>query len=890
MADAAVTFILDNLKELIASTNRQISEVNDRVKPLSDDLELFKFFLQDANKKPIEDAAMKALVELIRNAVYEAENIVDEYVIEAAQYKSSSLFSKIKHPLDRPTKLLNLAQKIEPMKAMVKKIYDKKKFGDGARLDGEGSKPSKITKAPIVQEELVVGIEDEAATVINLLTRESEELEVVSIVGMPGSGKTTLAKMVFRDPKIEFEFYNRIWVYVSQDYNRKEVFLTILDQITKVTDEIRNMTEDNLAQKLLRSLEEEKYLIVVDNVRTPNDWNHLQVSFPKNKKKSRILLTSRDRNVGKNADCKVERHDLRFLTIDESWTLLQRKALGLEECPRDLVKHGMKIAAECDGLPLAIVVIGGILLEKGTEGSHWEDVSKNVKEYNVEMDPGKTMDNFIAWSFNHLPYHLRACFIYFGMLPEDYRISVRKLIRLWVAEGFIQRKGELTLESIAEDYLEDLVNRNLVMVEKWRSNGKIKTCYVHDMIHVFCKNKAVEEIFYHEIKRSDQITDLSSNDAFKMCRGLSIPPHFLNIKSPKQFGSHVRSILCFSNDEITLTLANISSFPKTFKLLRVLDGEPIRFSRFPSDLTLLVNLRYLVLSIQFKILPKHITNLWNMQTLIVKTSSNTLEIRGDIFKMVRLRHLETNASTSFSDPVSRKRNDEEGYLIDLRTLSTISPETCSEDVLDRAPNLSKLGIRGQLSKLFEVKDESSLFDNVKQLNSLENLKLFNDVVNVQGSEGKIVSPPDKFPPNLTKLTLYGTQLDWEYMSTLGRLENLEILKLKENAFEGKLWEAEDGGFPSLKLLHIGSTDLVTWVASGSHFPSLESLHLKHCTSLSTVPLGLADIATLQTVELYCTNEIAATSAKKIQSQKKENTLTNKGKGFKLSIYPSDHVK
>ncbi|XP_022867211.1 putative disease resistance protein At1g50180, partial [Olea europaea var. sylvestris] len=290
---------------------------------------------------------------------------------------------------------------------------------------------------------------------------------------MPGLGKTTLAKMVFCDPKIEFEFYNRIWVYVSQDCNRKEVFLTILDQITKVTDEIRNMTEDNLAQKLLRSLEKEKYLIVMDDVWTQNDWNHLQVAFPKNKKKSRILLTSRDKNVGKNADCKVQRHDLRFLTPDESWTLLQRKALGLEECPRDLVKHGKKIAAECDGLPLAIVVIGGILLEKGTEGSHWEDVSKNVKEYIVEMDPGKTMDNFIAWSFNHLPYHLRACFIYFGMLPEDYRISVRKLIRLWVAEGFIQRKGDLTLENIAEDYLEDLVNRNLVMVEKWRSNGKI---------------------------------------------------------------------------------------------------------------------------------------------------------------------------------------------------------------------------------------------------------------------------------------------------------------------------------------------------------------------------------------------------------------------------------
>ncbi|XP_022887347.1 putative late blight resistance protein homolog R1B-14 isoform X2 [Olea europaea var. sylvestris] len=835
MIDATVTFIRENLKELIDSTSKQISEVNDKVKSLSDDLDFFKDFLQDATKKPIEDPAMEALVKQIRNAVYEAEDIVDEYVIEAAQYKSSSMFKKTKHPLDHPTKLLNLAQKIKPMKAIVNEIIKKKKSDDVARLDGGGSKPGKITKAPIVQEELVVGIEDEAATVINLLTRESEELAIVSIVGVPG-------------------------------------------------------LEENLAQKLLGSLEEEKYLIVMDDVRTQNDWNHLRVAFPKNKKKSRILLTSCDKNMGKDADCKVERHDLRFLNIDESWVLLQRKALGLEECPEDLVERGKNIAAECGGLPLKIVMIGEILLEKGTERSHWEDVSKNVKEYIFEMDLGKKMDNFIAWSFNHLPYHLRACFIYFGMLPEDYRISVRKLIRLWVAEGFIQQKGELNLEGIAEDYLVDLVNRNLVMVEKWRSNGKIKTCYVRDMIHVFCKNKAVEENFYHEIKRSDQITDSSSKDDSKIYRGLSIPPHFLSTISPEKFGSHVRSLLCFPNGEIPSTLANISSIPKTFKLLRVLEGEPISFSRFPTDLALLVNLRYLVLSVQFKILPKYITNLWNMQTLIVNTSSNALEIKGDIFKMVRLRHLETNAPTSFSDPISKKRNNEEGSLISLRTLSTISPETCSEVAFDRAPNLSKLGIRGQLSKLFEVKGGSSLFDNVKKLNFLENLKLFNDVVDMQDSKGKTVSPPDKFPPNLKKLTLYGTQLDWNYMSTLGMLENLEILKLKENAFKGNSWEPKDGGFPALKILHIGKTDLTNWVASSSHFPSLKSLHLQHCTYLNAVPLGLADIATLQTIELYMTNEAAATSAKKIQDQKNEYRQANEGKGIKVSIYPPDHDK
>lgn len=84
--------------------------------------------------------------------------------------------------------------------------------------------------------------------------------EVILIIGMPGLGKTTLSKMIFHHHKIKEEFENRAWVNVSHSYNRKEVFLTVLDHFIKPTDEMYKMTDDHLRKELYQILEKRIYL------------------------------------------------------------------------------------------------------------------------------------------------------------------------------------------------------------------------------------------------------------------------------------------------------------------------------------------------------------------------------------------------------------------------------------------------------------------------------------------------------------------------------------------------------------------------------------------------------------------------------------------------------
>lgn len=741
----------------------------------------------------------------------------------------------------------------------------------------------------MVDQDNVVGIQDEVLKVIDLLTGGSEELEVISIIGMPGIGKKTLAKMIFGHPTIEREFAkHRALVRVSQDFSPKKLLLTILGHFMNDTSKIQDENEKNLAEELRSFLKKGKYLIIMEDVYTEDVWNELCTTFPKNNNKSRILLTTSIFNVAKQANPNKDPHRMRLLNLEESWKLLQMKALGSKDCPPELEEFGYHIAKECEGLPLTIEIIGGILLERGTNTYWWKKVAESINTF-LYLDPLKRMEKFISLSFKDLPYHLKPCFLYFGMFPQDFQIPVSQLICLWIAEGFIEQIGDLTLEDIAEIYLEDLVNRNLVMVGKRRLNGKIRTCRVHDKLYDFCKNEASQEILFHEIKQINQGTNPSPQSPFQTCRRLCIHSNISNYISSKPFGPNVRSFLCFSSEKVPLPPEHDFSIPKTFKLVRVLDSRPINFTCFPSDLTRLVHLRYLAVSGDFKILPVAISDLWNMQTFIVATSSPTLEMKTDIWKMIELRHIETNASLLLSDSLAARRTSRVKST-SLQTLSTISPENCPHDVFERAPNLKKLGIRGRLSVLMEVRDKFSMFDSMGKLDYLENLKLLNDVSPQPPSEGKLKNLPQThtFPPNLRKLKLSNTLLDWKHMSILGALENLEILKLTDNAFLGERWQAKDGGFRVLKVLLIEMTDLVLWKANTHHFPSLRSLYLKDCTKLEEIPFGFADVSSFQTIDLNHTTKLAADSARKIQQHKiamQGQQGSNVG-GFKLSIYRS----
>ncbi|KAG5523529.1 hypothetical protein RHGRI_035361 [Rhododendron griersonianum] len=333
-------------------------------------------------------------------------------------------------------------------------------------------------------------------------------------------------------------------------------------------------------------------------------------------------------------------------------------------------------------------------------------------------------------------------------------------------------------------------------------------------------------------------------------------------------------------DQVNLPREHEGCIPEEFKLLRVYHIKPISSPRFPSGIDKLVHLTYVAFSGDFTTIPPAMSKLWNLQTLIVETTSRTtrtIDVKADILKMSQFRHLHTNKASKLHGLAKTSKDASSNKSV--QTLATITPESCTGDVLGQTPCLKKLGIHGKLATLLEGSG-SSLFDNLTKLEQLVTLKLSNDVFPDPPSESRLQGLPQwfRFPPNLERLTLADTFLDWKHMYVLGMLPELEELKLKDNAFTGESWNLLDGGFKKLKALQIWKTDLVFWKAKAEHFPSLQHVFLRDCTKLVEIPSSLGKVETLRTIKLHRTSSYAATSARKIKQQYN---------GLKVEIFPPD---
>ncbi|XP_057812500.1 putative late blight resistance protein homolog R1B-16 [Salvia miltiorrhiza] len=804
MAAAYATLVsaINIINNLHQHPRPHISLPIQQVESLTQKINFLLEFLEGYNPHRGYSKEADPLESRIADAAYAAEHAIESHIFEHYTNNGQNMMSYD-----------GLYEALEKVIEDMASIEEEAKIIQVQHQLHTKSTPSDSSRSSsIPQQSSMVGVDDVKRQMMDKLTSDRLHLQIIPIVGMGGSGKTTLARTAYEERLIKERFDICAWATISQEYVIREILAILLRQFNIGVDD--NLSEHGLGEKLYKHLYGRRYLIIMDDMWSIDAWDRVRNYFPNNENGSRLVVTTRLSDLAS----KLPNSDIigmKLLDEADSCELLCKTVFGKESCPLELEEIGKEIGKSCKGLPLSIVVVGGLLAKSKHEKECWEDIAENLNASVVNLEDDERCLKILYMSYKQLPIHLKPCFLYMGVFPEDREILISDLTKYWVAEGFVKAVSGKSLEEIAKEYLKDLIGRNLVL----RSTRYKKWCQIHDLLRDLCLREAEKKRFYYTV---------SDNEAISV-----LPPM-----------SQARCLTW--NDQYELSPLNMS-------LLRIVKSTT--FQRVNIDLVghmdQLVNSRFLEIGFSRRIegsFPCSIWRFWNLQTLIVHNSSEVITAPTDFWYMPRIRHVEFKYGLGLQDP----RNDQDDIVLgNLQSLGKVYNFKCSEQVVQKIPNIKEL--------VFRNDDEMYCLSNLDCLTKLESLHCE-------------ISPRSaiNFPHSLKRLVLStaSSRYWWEdILDKVGVLPHLQKLTLDWGNFNEGKWETTEGQFRSLKFLSLyWSSNLEIWKIESSHFPCLEFLHLEGLYNLQEIPLDFAEIPTLREIVVKYCSVSAVVSAKRLSEE------------------------
>ncbi|CAA7036702.1 unnamed protein product [Microthlaspi erraticum] len=836
MVDAIMSFVVGKVGNYLIEEASMLMGIKDELEELKAELMCIQGYLKDVEAREKEDEASKMWTKLVLDIAYDVEDVLDSYYLKAEERSQRRGMRRLTNKIGKKMDAYNI---IDDIKLLQRRILDvtrkRETYGIGnfnetrAGENTSGLRVRQLRRArSIVQEERVVGLEDDFKILLAKLLNDDGDHNryMISIFGMGGLGKTALARKLYNSEDVKRKFHQyRAWTYGSQEYDIRDMLMRIIRSLGvthgEETEKIRMLAEEDLEVYLYGLLKGKKYLVVVDDIWEREAWESLKRALPGNHNGSRVIITTRIRAVAEGVDQRVYAHKLRFLTFEESWNLFEQKAFrDIRPVNQDLERIGKEMVTKCGGLPLAIVVLAGLMSRK--RPNEWNDVYDSL--WRRLKDDSIQFSTVFDLSFMELKHELKLCFLYLSVFPEDYEIDVEELVRLLVAEGFIQDDEEM--EDVARYYIEELIDRSLLETVR-TERGKVMSCRIHDLLRDVAVEKAKDLNFVNVYKEQHSSTT---------CRREVV--HHLKNKEylcDRRVNKGMRSFLFFGEgmldnyvDTITLKL----------KLLRVLNLGGIHFfcngesqSRLPDEIGGLIHLRYLgIADTSIWNIPEFISNLHFLQTLDASGNSNYFQGRTDLRNLTSLRHVIGRFVGELLI----------GDAVDLQTLRTISSYSWSKLTKhELLKNLRDLEIY-DYSRVVDQKRAPLDFSSFSKLPKLRVLKLEVKNFKLLSESEEAVGFMDVIFPSLECLTLVGSNIKEDLMPAFQKFPRLEDLVFKNCDYLGGKMNISAQGFGRLRKLDLIMVRLDELRIEEGAMPNLMELDVQN----QDMPLAKAACARL----------------------------------------------
>ncbi|XVF18556.1 hypothetical protein REPUB_Repub11eG0032800 [Reevesia pubescens] len=668
IGEAALSVFLELLVEKLVSPAlnyiADYKEAHVQLKEWQSKLPDIQAVLNDAEQKQIKNEGVKNWLADLQDLVYDVDDILDEFAYEALRLKlkqntqaqAQASTSKIRkliptcctgNTFTQTSFMFNNAMipKIKEITARLNTLTTRRTSLGLTEIMSEGAK-SKGTKARLqptsVMDETVeyVGRDTEKRQILELLKTSNtggaqDGVSVISIVGLGGMGKTTLAQLVYNDSSIQSSFDHKAWVCVSDDFDAITITKTILNSITC---EPCGNDLNSLQVKLKEKLSGKKFLLVLDDIwnESYNDWTILRSPFGGGTK---IIVTTRLQKVSSNVDPDaVNTFHLDKLSHDDCLSIFTQHALRARNFNDHLEfkEVGENMVRRCNGLPLAAKAIGGLLRTRKNL-AEWEKIYESeiwdLPEDQCGIIPA------LRLSYHHLPSHLKRCFAYCSIFPKDYEFEEEEIILLWRAEGFLQQKAKNQIEDLGNQYFQDLVSRSFFQI-----SSKDKSRFVmHDLMNDLAQLVAGEICSKLEGDKQQKFSNRTRHSSY-------VGSEYDRVKKFEAFEQlkHLRTFLPFIlslKGGCYLTNVVVVDLLPRLECLRVLSLSGYFITELPDFFEKLKHLRYLDFSYtKIKCLPDSLCTLYHLETLILRECEKLEKLPTEMENLVNLHYLDISGA------------------------------------------------------------------------------------------------------------------------------------------------------------------------------------------------------------------------------------------------------
>ncbi|XVF82112.1 hypothetical protein PTKIN_Ptkin16aG0018500 [Pterospermum kingtungense] len=829
--------------------------------------------ITDAEEKQFRQDAVNNWLEDLEQALYDAEDVVDEILYDNTRIKpeAESL---------NPKSLARVFASGGSIQKIVEVIHAIAKEKESLCLreleaQNEMAESCSLPVSTCWQDENVIcGREKDRCYVVDFLLSGNANLDVIALVGEGGLGKTTLAQLAYNDVNVSNHFNIKAWVSGRFDIYRipREILAAI------GFSSFDGCELDELQGKLSANWAGKKVLLVLDDVWyvDPIQWEGLQSSLESSAWGSKIIVTTRSNEAADAMGCSTRYHpDL--LTPEDCWSIVGNSALtGRDRIEIKTLKDiGRKIVEKCKGLPMFARAIGGLLRFKKTS-QEWRHVVDQL-EIMSRYQTGEPISNILLLSYYHLPAQLKRCFAYCSLFPKVYEFEKEQLVLLWMAEGFLQHSTGKSMERVASECFDGLLKRSFFIPV----NSRFR---MHHLIHDLAMSLSYELCFrlmHSRILRQSEIP--------KRTRHLSLLK--LHYDSTYELSADNLSVILGTNRLRTFYLINshgscqlspevLNLLFATQKRLRVLSLTHFQHAELPESIGELQYLRYLDVSDSaLKRLPESLCALYYLQTLILTNCYALHVLPQGIVELVNLRKLQIKGTGLKQMP------EEMGRLANLQSLSNfiVGHGGSSIKELGTLPTLHGALSVSELQNVSSASDASAA--NLEAMQYLEELELEWSCNNEDPSAGQeevlenlkpseelkrlsIISYGGTVFPNwfgnhsslkITSLYL-GYCCNCESLPPLGQLSLLEHLTIE--GFSGIKCIGHEfygvdvpGRIPFQCLKTLKFKDMSHWEnwiifeMEGKKFPSLEELYIVNCPKfIGDMPKSLPALTKLEISE------------------------------------------